>query len=791
MAENQLKFAWRYLLKDRQFAFLNLIGLATGLACTIFIYLWVKDEWQMDKFYKNDARLFQVMENRVQASGIWTATSSPGPMADALVKDLPQVEYATTTVPAWDISVLANQEKKIRAAGKYAGKDFFHVFSYDLIQGTADQVLADERSVVLSDVTAMKLFGTTDIVGKTIETIESQQTQVYKVSGIFRDPGRHSSDQFDFVLPVKGLIAKEKGFEDWGNTFANTFLILRPGASVDQFNARIADYIRRKTDNQITYRTPFLKRYSANYLYGRYQDGKLAGGRIEYVRLFSIIAIFILVIACINFMNLSTAKAAGRAKEVGIKKVVGAGRGTLILQYLGESTLMAIASMVLAIMLVVLFLPAFNGITGKHLDLSHPDAGLILSVLGITLFTGLVSGCYPALYLSGFAPALVLKGKIKNAIGEILIRKGLVAFQFTLSFVLILGVLVVYRQIRYIQTTNLGYDRDQVISFPKEGQLWDGKQQETFLAEARKIPGVIRASSIGHNLLGHNNGSNDVIWSGKDPADKTEFEAVAVDYEMLETLGISMKQGRAFSRSFGADSTKLIFNEAAIQFMGIKDPVGKKVKLWDKEMEIVGVAKDFHFSSLHEKVKPLFFFLDPSATWRFMAKIEAGKDQAVIDKLNQLYRQFNPGFSFEYSYLDANYQKLYAAEQRVSMLSRYFAGLAILISCLGLFGLAAFTAERRKKEIGIRKVLGASMRSVVLLLSKDFLKLALIAILIAFPFSWWLASQWLNSFAYRIYLGAGIFVVTGLSIIVITLLTVSFQAVSAGLSNPVKSLKAE
>lgn len=791
MPGNQLKFAWRYLSKDRQFAFLNLIGLATGLACTILIYLWVKDEWQMDKFYKNDARLFQVMENRVQASGIWTADSSPGPMADALVNDMPQVEYATTTAPVWDISVLANQEKKVRAAGKYAGKDFFHVFSYDLIQGTVDQVLTDERSIVLSNVTAMKLFGNTDVVGKTIEAIESQQKQIYKVSGIFRDPGPHSSDQFDFVLPVKGIITKEKGFEDWGNTFASTFLLLKPGVGVDQFNARIADYIRRKTNDQITYRTPFLKRYSANYLYGQYQNGKLAGGRIEYVRLFSIIAIFILVIACINFMNLSTAKAAGRAKEVGIKKIVGAGRGTLILQYLGESTLMATASMVLAILLVVLFLPVFNGITGKHLDPSHPDAGLILSVLAITLFTGVVSGCYPALYLSGFAPALVLKGKLRNAVGELLIRKGLVAFQFTLSFVLILGVLVVYRQIRFIQTKNLGYDRDHVISFPKEGRLWNGKQQETFLAEARNIPGVIHASSIGHNLAGHNNGTNDVIWTGKDPNDKTEFEAVAVDYEMLETLGISMKQGRSFSRGFGADSTKLIFNEAAIRFMGIKDPVGKRVKLWDKEMEIVGIAKDFHFASLHEKVKPLFFLLAPGETWRFMAKIEAGKDKAVIDKLNQLYRQFNPGFSFEYSYLDADYEKLYVAEQRVSMLSRYFAGLAILISCLGLFGLAAFTAERRKKEIGIRKVLGASMRSVVFLLSKDFLKLALIAILIAFPFSWWMASQWLDSFAYRIYLGSGIFVITGFSIIVITLLTVSFQAVNAALSNPVKSLKAE
>ena len=330
-----------------------------------------------------------------------------------------------------------------------------------------------------------------------------------------------------------------------------------------------------------------------------------------------------------------------------------------------------------------------------------------------------------------------------------------------------------------------------MISFFKEGQLRDGKQQQSFLAEARKIPGIIQASSIGHSLTGHNNGSYGVEWEGKDPNDKTEFEVVAVDYGMLEALGISMEKGRSFARNFGSDSTKIIFNEAAMRFMGLKDPVGKKVKFWDKEMEIAGVTKDFHFQSLHEKVKPMLFYLAPDNTWRFMAKIEVGKDQVVIDRLRQLYRQFNPGYTFEYTFLDADYQILYVAEQRVAVLSRYFAGLAILISCLGLFGLAAFTADRRKKEIGIRKVLGASARSVVFLLSKDFLKLTLIAIILAFPLAWWMASQWLNSFAYRICLGSDIFLVAGCSIILVTLMTVSFQAIKAALSNPVTSLKAE
>jgi putative ABC transport system permease protein len=792
MLKNHLKLAWRYLSKDRQFTFLNLLGLSTGLACTVLIYLWVNDERQMDKFYKNDDRLFQVMENRVQASGIWTATSGSGPMADALKNEMPEVELSVTTVPAQNVLFALNNQNKIKSTGKYAGNDFFRVFSYELLQGTADQVLKDERSIVVSDVMATKLFGNAgNVIGKTVETIESQKKQLYKVSGVYRDPGVHSSAQFDFVLPIEVVKRREKGFDDWDDTYPETFVTLKPGVNVEHFNARIADFIRRKTNNQITYRTPFLARYSDNYLYGRYEAGRQVGGRIEYVHLFSIIAIFILVIACINFMNLSTAKAARRAKEVGIKKVLGAGRGSLIVQYLGESLLMATASMLVAMLFVVLSLGAFNEITGKHLELRHPGIGLILSVSGITLLTGLLSGCYPALYLSKFAPALVLKGKLRNAIGELLVRKGLVVFQFALSLVMILGVMVVYRQIRFIQTTNLGYDRDHVISFLKDGQLQDQKQQESFLSEIRKIPGIIQASSIGHNLTGHNNGTSDVIWQGKDLNDKTEFEVVAVGYDMLETLGISMKMGRSFSSSFGSDSTKIIFNEAAIQFMGLKDPIGKRVKFWDNDREIVGVAKDFHFQSLHEKVKPLLFFVAPGNTWRIMAKVETGKDQVVIDRLQRVYRQFNPGFPFEYSYLDVDYQKLYVAEQHVSLLSRYFAGLAILISCLGLFGLAAFTAERRKKEIGIRKVLGASARSVVFLLSKDFLKLTLIAIVLAFPFGWWMASRWLNSFAYRINLGSDIFLLAGLSIVFISLLTTGLQAAKAALSNPVKSLKAE
>ena len=734
-------------------------------------------------------KAFLVMENRVQAGGIWTAFSSSGLMADALVKDMPEVEYAVATHPASSATLSVNDEKNISVEGKYAGKDFFHIFSYPLLRGNVDQVLADKSGIVLSDALARTLFGTIDgVVGKTV-TLEHQQT--FAVSGIFEEPGVHSSDQFQFVLLTQVLADKEPAWANWDATMAETYVTLRPGASVDAFNAKLADYIKRKTNQQTTYRTPFLQRYGDVYLHGHYEGGKQAGGRIDYIHLFSLIALFIVVIACINFMNLSTARAAGRAKEVGIKKVVGAGRGTLIAQYLGESLLMAGLSMLLALLLVLLFLPVFNGITGKHLDLSHPGAGLVFSLAGITLLTGLVAGSYPALYLSGFKPASVLKGRLKNTVGELLIRKGLVVFQFTLSVVLILGVLVVYRQIRYVQTKNLGYDRDNVLSFPKEGKLMDPAQREAFLSEVRDIPGVVHASVIGHDMVGHNNGTYMVDWAGKDPQDKTEFELVPVDYDMLETLGVSLKEGRSFSPAYGSDSTKIIFNEEAIRFMGLEDPIGKKVTLWGKPLEIVGVARDFHFQSLHERITPQLFWLAPDAARHFMIKIRAGQENTVIPRLEALYRQFNPGFSMDYTFLDDSYQALYVAEQRVSTLSRYFAGLAILISCLGLFGLTAFTAERRRKEIGIRKVLGATVSSVVLLLSKEFLLLVWIALVPAFPLAWWMAGRWLSGFAYRISIGAGVFVAAGAAITLITLCTVSFLSVKAALANPTQSLKAE
>ena len=488
-------------------------------------------------------------------------------------------------------------------------------------------------------------------------------------------------------------------------------------------------------------------------------------------------------------MNLSTAKAARRTKEVGIKKVVGASRGNLVLQYLGESMIITTCSTLLAILLVILVLPAFNHITGKQLTLNF-DRDLTIAILGVTIITGLIAGSYPALYLSGFKPGLILKGKFSNTAGEVFARKGLVVFQFTLSVFLIVSVLVVYKQIKYVQSRNLGFDKENVISFAKEGKLENGHAQGSFLAEVRKLPSVENASSLGHSLIGHNSGTYGVGWPGRDPKDKTEFENIPVDYGLIQTLGMKLAAGREFSKDYGSDTLGIMFNEAAIKYMGIKDPLGKLVTLWGDQRHIIGVVKDFNFESLHKDIGPVFFRLDPGAS-RFMVRIRQGREKEAIRDLQSLYSQFNPGFTFDYKFLDERFQNLYAAEQRVSVLSRYFAGLAILISCLGLFGLTAFTGQRRQKEISIRKVVGATAGNIVVMLSADFLRLVLIAIVIAFPLSWWAVNQWLKGFAYRTSVNAWIFVIAAFSIFLITIITISFQSFKAALSNPVKHLKNE
>ncbi|MBT1704124.1 ABC transporter permease [Fulvivirgaceae bacterium PWU20] len=786
MFRHSLLLIFRNFKRFKSTFFINLVGLSIGLTCTLLIYLWVQNELTVDKFHEHDDRIYYAMEHRVKADGIWTSPNTSGPTAEALAQDMPEVEY-TCAVSRNNPTTLSVDDDVLKVEGRFAGKDFFRIFSYPIMEGNKEKILNDKNSIVISESLALNFFNSTNVVGKVIKAGFQDD---YTVAGVFKDVPKNATQQFEFLIPFEKLLDKMPGLKSWGNTGIGTYVLLKEGTDLDEFNKKIAMYVHNKTNNEITHRTLFLKKFSDIYLYGKYENGVLVGGRITYVKLFSVIAVFILIIACINFMNLSTAKASRRIKEVGIKKAVGAGRRTLVMQYMGESLLMSFLCMALAVLLVDILLDQFNDITGKQLSLSFTLP--VLSAIAIVwLITGLLAGSYPAIYLSGFNPATVLKGKLNFSFGEVWARKGLVVFQFVLSIVLIASVMIVYKQIEYIQTKPVGYDRANVLFFNREGKLWEPQLLETFLAEVKRIPGVENASSIGHNMAGHNSGTFGITWEGKDPDDRTEFENVSVSYDLLQTLNIEMAEGRTFSRDFPADTASLIISEEGIRFMGMSDPIGKHVTLWGSDRTIVGVSKDFHYESLHENYKPLFFRLAPSDTHIVMIKLKAENQPATIAKIEQLYKTLNAGFSFDFKFLDAQYQSQYVAEQRVGTLSKYFAALAILISCLGLYGLAAFTAERRLKEIGIRKVLGSSEFGIISLLSGDFTKIVFMAIVIALPLSYFLTQTWLDDFAFKIDLEWWYFSFAGIMALLIAWLTVGAQAFKAARINPVKCLKDE
>jgi putative ABC transport system permease protein len=792
MLKHNLLLVYRGFKRFKTTFFINLIGLSTGLTCVLMIYLWVKDELEMDRFHEKGKRLYRVMVNNPNSEEIETSPSTQAILAQALKDEIPEIENAVASTGAAVDLTMTFEDQHIPASTFFADKDFFTIFSFELVHGNRNQLLSDKKGIAISESIAIALFNSVDnAVGKTIEWQFPYGKNEVIVSGVFKDIAANSSMKFDAVLSFeiyKDLIGKES--LHWGNFGCSTFILLKEGTEVSNVNQKIKDFIIRKAaDVKITL---FLAPYSEYYLYSTYVNGVLIGGRIEYVKLFSIIGIFILVIACINFMNLATAKATRRIKEVGIKKAIGASRRTLIIQYLAESMTMALLSLAIALLFVDLLLPQFNSITGKELDLRF-SSNLVLSLVGVITITGLLAGSYPAFYLSRYNPAVVLKGSFntqRSTLSELLARKGLIIFQFTLSVIFIVAVLVVYKQVEFVQTTYLGYEKDNIVYFKPEGKL--ATNLETFLVEARKMPGVINASSIARSIVGAQNSTVGYFhWEGKDPDAIIPFEIVNSNYDLIETLGIKMKEGRSLQREFPQDTASIIFNEAGLEVMGLKDPIGKIFNLWGKDYRIIGITTNFHFESLHEKVKPLFFKLVPEEAERIMIRLAAGKEQSAIDALGELYQKINPGYSFDYKFLDEEYLTQYSAEKRVATLSKYFAGLAIVISCLGLFGLAAFTAERRLKEIGIRKVLGSSSFGIVYLLSSDFTKVVIVSIAIALPVSYFVTEQWLASFAFRITLQWWYFAGAGLVAISIAWLTVGTQAVKAAMANPAQCLKDE
>ncbi|MCX2739491.1 ABC transporter permease [Pontibacter anaerobius] len=784
MTKNYLKMAYRNLMRHKVFSLINISGLALGMTCSILILLWVQDEVSFDRFHDKIERVYQVMEvQSYPGAGDFETQATPGQLAEAMQQELPEVEQAIRYT--WPMPMLLSHgELGFKGQATYAEQQFFEVFSFPLIQGDAKQALQQPNSVVISDSMAYKLFGSTDVVGKLLKLNNAES---YKVTGVMAAVPRNSSMQFDYVMPIEDYVRKPENewLKHWGNNGLMTYLLLKPGIDVAAFDKKIGPFIKQRYEASNV--ELFLHPYGDLHLYSFQKSGSNPG-MILYVRIFAVVAIFLLVIACINFMNLATARSAKRAKEVGVRKAIGAHKSSLISQFIIESMLVAFIALFLAMNLTGMLLPYFNDFTGKEIQFDLTDPSLLLLLLGVTLFTGLVSGSYPAFFLSSFNPALVLKGTVKLNKGVANFRKGLVVFQFSLSALLIVSTLVVALQLHYIRNRNIGMNRENVLSVELEGNLQ--KKYDVVKRELMEVPGVLAVSAANRNPIAISHNTGDVKWKGKEVNADILVDVMDVDFGFLEMMEIELKEGRAFSEDFGKDSTAFIINEEAARQMNMKEPVGQWLSIWN-EGHIVGVVKDFHSSSLHGKTKPLAMRVRPEEVSAMFVRVAGGQTEQVLAEMERIAKQHNPAFPFQYRFLDEQYEQMYRSEAMMGKLTTAFASIAIFISCLGLFGLALFTAEQRTKEIGIRKVLGASVSGIVFMLSKDFLKLVLVANLVALPLGWYFMSGWLNDYAYRTELSWWIFALAFVATIIIALVTLSFHAVKTAVANPINSLRAE
>ncbi|MFT3705408.1 MAG: ABC transporter permease [Agriterribacter sp.] len=813
MIRNYLKVAIRNLWRNKTFSFINIIGLATGVACFILIALYVVDELSYDRYNKNAANIYRINAD-IKFGGAETRYPfSSDMMGQTFKKDYPEVADYTRIYNSNGSKLVKKGTQFITEIHvAHADSTLFNVFTLPAIEGNTATALNEPNTVVITEATAQKYFGTSNAVGKIVETSENGKT-LYKVTAVIKNIPSNSHFNFDFLFSMKNVDYK------WGQYLSHnfhTYLLLKPGTDVKAFEKHsFKDYVEKyvlpeaknalsissmdefaKSGNKLEYSlTPLLDLH----LYSDRPFELSTGGNIQYVYIFSIVAIFILLIACVNFTNLTTARSANRAKEVGIRKVLGTERKNLMVQFLSESAVMAVLSTMLALLIVWLVLPLFNNVADKHMHFANLLSPLFIALIVLLPFiVGLMAGSYPAFFLSSFRPIEVLKGKLKTGSSNGGLRSGLVVFQFVTSIVLIVGTFIVYKQLHYIQTKNIGYNKEQVLLIDNAYSLQNNidAYKETMLKQTGVISGTISGFLPIPSNRSDNIFSRTPVMDVKNGFSMQEWR---VDYDYIKTLGMQLVAGRNFSKDFGADSLAVIINETTAKDMGYTDPIGKPLyTLADfssgsnavKAYTIIGVVKDFHFESLKRDITKLGLFLSPS--WGMVSfKINAANASQIIKAAEKEWKAQVPAMPFSYKFLDAEFNNLYNGEQRVGKIAITFSILAILIACLGLFGLAAFIAEQRTKEIGIRKVLGASVGNVVTMLSKDFLKLVLIASVIAFPLAWWAMHAWLRDFAYRVDIGWWIFMVAGLIAAGIALITVSFQAIKAALANPVKSLRTE
>ncbi len=788
MLKNHLKIASRVFRKHKLYTLINIGGLTVGLATAILIFLWVKDERSVDQFHQNAATLYAVIQESSNNQGVLTyGHNTPGPMGPALKEEIPEIENYCRISNPQTLAFRYSDGHKGMENGIWADELFFDLLSFNLLQGSTRDVLSDPNQIVISESFAARYFNGEDPLGKVVTVSDGYNTFDSKVSGILQDTPASSSLQFDYVIPFSKFLLIHEWAQNWGSSTFNCIVQLTPEANLSRVNEKIEPFFTEH--HEVVKSKMFLQPFTDRYLYGNLKPGRIPGGRITYVRLFTFIGLFILLIACINFMNLATARAGIRTKEIGVRKVVGAHRKSLIAQFMTEAMLLALLSAGGALLVAGLLLPAFSQIADKTLTLPLA-APNFLGALFITIaITGFVSGSYPALFLSAFKPVRSLKGQAVKNSGEVLFRKVLVVFQFTMSAALVIATLVIYYQIHYIKNTNLGMDRENVIFLSISPKIFN--LQEAFANEIKALPGIAEVSYANDRPSRVYANTRDPIWEGRQEGESLGFEFLFTGHNFVNTMGLKIKEGRDFSRDIGTDTLNYILNETAVEMMNLEDPLGKEFDFWGRKGEIIGVVEDFHYRSLHDKIDPFVILLWPENTGQLLVKTLPGETSHALAGLKDVFNKFSPEYPFDYSFLDDDFERDYKSEMLIGKLANYFTAIVIFISCLGLFGLVSFTAERKTKEIGIRKVLGANLAQLVGLITKEFMPLVTIALIVAVPIAWYLMKQWLQDFYYRISLEPWIFMVAGVISVAIAMGTISYQSIKAGLANPVDALKNE
>lgn len=787
MFKNYFKIAIRSLLKNSVYSFINITGLSIGIASAVLILLWVADEYSYDRFQKNYDSIYKLYQSQQWAQGIGTGNSMPYPMKETIKDKSSQIKHVVMT--NWgEGNMLQVGEKRLNKLGLSASEDFFKVFTFDMVKGDPNTALSDPSSIVITESTAKTFFDDADPINQLIKVDNGQEL---KVTGVVKDVPRQSFFRFDYVMPFAYYEATQSWVryskDNWNNNSFQMYVQLQPGASEAEVNNSIENIIKDNNPKAPTAKL-FLHPMSKWRLYSNFENGINSGGMIEYVQLFTAIAIFVLVIACINFMNLATARSESRAREVGIRKSVGSRRKELIFQFLGESVMVTFISSVLALVLVELVLPSYNLLVNKNIFIDYSNPWLWSIALGWVLVIGIFSGSYPAFYLSSFQPVKVLKGKVNVGKGATTPRKVLVTLQFGFSIFLIIGTIVIYQQIMHVKNRDMGYDRENLM------QIWTNGELETNFQTIREElvrTGVVKSVCKSNSPITSIFSNNEVKWEGM-PDQRVGFSTIATEYDYTETMGIKMIEGRDFSRDFKSDSMAVIVNQAAVDLMGMEEPLGQKIIYNDQELEIIGVMPNVVMASPYQPVEAMTLIFDPD--WSSTITLRLNKTENLAESINKVetvFKKLNPTYPFEFRFADVDFEQKFATINLISRLATIFASLAIIITCLGLFGLAAFTAEQRTKEVGIRKVMGASVSSLVLLISKDFSRLVIFGFLISGPIAWWFLNNFLERYTYRISIMWWILPLAGATALVLALIIVSTQALKAATANPSQSLRSE